>query len=65
MEACITKKAITAESAATSFSFFAIPIATPMEKISGRFAKIMFPAEFMISRISLIVVPGPIASYKP
>ena len=39
-----------AESAATSFSFFAIPIATPIANIIGRFVKIIFPAAFIICK---------------
>ena len=38
------KNAIAAAKAATSFSFFAIPIATPMAKMIGRLANTMSPA---------------------
>src|SRR5699024_12601467 len=37
----ISKKEIMAASAATSFSFFAIPIATPTANMIGRLSKIM------------------------
>ena len=40
---CITKKATAPDNAATSFSFFAIPIATPIAKIIGRFANTTLP----------------------
>ena len=50
IDACMIKNAITAESAATSFSFFAIPIATPIANIIGRFVKIIFPAAFIICK---------------
>ena len=48
IEMCITKYAISADNAATSFSFFAIPIATPTAKISGRLSKIALPTLFMM-----------------
>ena len=52
MAVFMTKKAITADRAATSFSFFAIPIATPTAKISGRLSKTALPTLFMITRRS-------------
>ena len=47
IEACIIKNAITEDNAATSFSFFAIPMATPIAKSIGRFEKTIFPASFI------------------
>jgi hypothetical protein len=51
MEACIIKKATTLESAATSFSFFAIPMATPMANIIGKLSNTILPAAFKTERI--------------
>jgi len=45
----ITKNAITADKAATSFSFFAIPMATPTAKINGRLSNTALPTLFMIT----------------
>ncbi len=39
IDACITKKEIIAESAATFFSAFAMPMATPTAKMIGRLSK--------------------------
>ncbi len=47
---CMTKKAIMAESAATSFSAFAMPMATPTAKMIGRLPKIVLPALAMMER---------------
>ena len=43
----LTRNEMTAANAATSFSFFAIPIATPMAKRIGRFVNTMSPARLM------------------
>ena len=65
MEACMTKNAIAAARAATAFSFFAIPIATPIAKMRGRFPNIIFPASFIIRKSAFGTVPGPITFNKP
>ena len=65
IDACIMKKAIAAASAATSFSFFAIPIATPIAKIIGRLVKTIFPASLITWNIALNTVPGPIIPNNP
>ena len=57
--AFITKKEIIAASAATSFSFFAIPIATPTAKIIGRLSKIILPALLIIVSREFRIVPSP------
>ena len=44
MAVCIIKNAITLASAATSFSRFAIPIATPIAKSNGKLSKTILPA---------------------
>ena len=52
METFMTRKAIMAERAATSFSAFAMPMATPTAKIIGRLSKITLPALLMmVSRL--------------
>ena len=61
----IIKNAMTEDSAATSFSFFAIPIATPMANIIGRLVNTIFPASFITRNIALNTVPGPIAFKSP
>ena len=50
--ACMTKKAMTAERAETSFSCFAIPMATPIAKISGRLSNTTEPAELSTCKIA-------------
>ena len=55
----ITKYAINAERAATSFSFFAIPMATPTAKISGKLSNTALPTLFIIIRRELSKVPLP------
>ena len=52
MAACMTKKAMTAESAATSFSRFAMPIAAPIAKISGRLSNTTEPAALSTCKIA-------------
>ena len=47
IDACIIKNAIAADSAATSFSFLAIPMATPIANIIGRLANTIFPASLI------------------
>ena len=44
--ACIMKNAKAPDNAATSFSCFAIPIATPIANIIGKFVNTTFPAAF-------------------
>ena len=61
----ITKYAMTAESADTSFSFFAIPIATPTAKMSGRLSNIALPTAFMITRSAWSIVLSPSSHCKP
>ena len=61
----ITKNAINAESAATSFSFFAIPIATPTAKISGRLSNTALPTLFMIMSNEFRMVPSPKIFSRP
>ena len=63
--AFITKKEIMAASAATSFSFFAIPIATPTANMIGRLSKIMFPALLMMVSSALSTVPSPSMDPSP
>ena len=63
--AFITKKEIMAASAATSFSFFAIPIATPTANMIGRLSKIMFPALLMMVSSALSTVPSPSMDSSP
>ena len=65
MDACIMKNAIAAEIAATSFSFFAIPIATPIAKMMGRFPNTMSPAALMTCKTAFKTVPGPITPIRP
>ena len=65
IDACMMKNAITADNAATSFSFFAIPIATPIANRIGRLANTIFPASFMTVKIMYGIVPGPIAFKSP
>jgi hypothetical protein len=55
----ITKYAISAERAATSFSFFAIPMATPTAKISGKLSNTALPTLFIMIRRELSKVPLP------
>ena len=45
--ACMIKNEIAAASAATSFSFFAIPIATPIANIIGKLPNTIFPASLI------------------
>ena len=55
----MTKNAIIAESAATSFSAFAMPMATPTAKMIGRLPKIVLPALAMIVSSAFSAVPVP------
>ena len=55
----ITRKAIAPASAATSFSFLAIPIATPIAKSRGRLSKITEPQSFKTVRNEFNNVPSP------
>ncbi len=59
------KNAIAAEIAATSFSFFAMPIATPIANIIGRFPNTMSPAALITCKMAFNAVPGPIMPIKP
>ena len=65
IEACMIKNAIAAAKAATSFSFFAIPIATPIAKMIGKLANTMLPASFITVRIAFPTVPGPKTVSRP
>ena len=58
---CITKKETAAARAATSFSWRAIPMATPMAKIKGRLSKITPPHLLKTEKIKYGTVPGPIS----
>jgi len=55
----MTKYAINADNAATSFSFFAIPIATPTAKINGKLSNTALPTLFMIVSSAWSTVPSP------
>lgn len=48
VDACMTKNAIMADKAATSFSCFAMPMATPTAKMIGKLPKMMLPASLMM-----------------
>ena len=61
----ITKYAITADSAETSFSFFAIPMATPTAKIKGRLSNTALPTLFMITSSAWRSVPSPSSFVRP
>ena len=62
---CMTKKAIAPANAATSFSFFAIPIATPIANRIGRLAKIISPHLFKTVKIAYMKVPSPNIDVNP
>ena len=64
-DVCMTKKAIMAESAATSFSAFAMPMATPTAKMIGRLPKIVLPALDMIESSACSGVPVPSTPPRP
>ena len=59
IEIFITKYAITAERADTSFSFFAIPMATPTANNSGRLSNTALPTLFMMTKSACRIVPSP------
>ena len=59
MDMFITKYAITADKAETSFSFFAIPIATPTANNNGRLSKTALPTLFIITSNACKIVPSP------
>ena len=59
MDMFITKYAITADKAETSFSFFAIPIATPTANNRGRLSKTALPTLFIITSSACNIVPSP------
>lgn len=61
----ITKYAISADSAATSFSFFAIPIATPTAKINGRLSNTALPTLFIMISRAFRIVPSPRIPCRP
>ena len=65
MVACITKNAMTADRAETSFSCLAMPMATPMAKINGRLSNTTEPAALSTCKIALMNVPGPISPIRP
>ena len=55
----MTKKAIMADKAATSFSCLAMPIATPTAKIIGKLPKMILPASLMMVSSEWSIVPLP------
>ena len=57
---CIIINATAAASAATAFSFLAIPIATPIANSNGKLAKTELPAALITLNIALRIVPCPI-----
>ena len=59
MAECMTRNATAAESAATSFSARALPMATPTAKMSGRLSKITPPHADRTVKTSHATVPGP------
>ena len=59
IEIFITKNAITADNAATSFSFLAIPIATPTANNNGKLSNTALPTLFMITSSACNIVPFP------
>ena len=65
MAACMTRKEITAASAATSFSFFAMPMAMPMANRIGRFANTISPACLITVNNVFQKVPGPMIRVSP
>ena len=65
IDACMIKNAIAADSAATSFSFFAIPIATPMANRIGKLANTTFPASLITPNTAANIVPGPRIRISP
>ena len=65
IEACMMKNAIAADKAATSFSFFAIPMATPIANIIGKFANTMSPAWLNTCKRAFKIVPSPKIPDKP
>ncbi len=59
MAAFIIKNAMTADNAATDFSFFAIPIATPMAKRRGRLSNTTEPQALSTVKNEWSKVPSP------
>ena len=59
MEIFITRNAIIADRAATSFSAFAMPMATPTAKMIGRLSKMTLPALLMMVSSAWSMVPSP------
>ena len=59
------KNANAPDNAATSFSCLAIPIATPIANIIGKFVNTTFPAAFNTVNMLYINVPGPIMPINP
>ena len=59
------KKAITAARAATSFSFFAMPMATPMANTRGRLLNTTLPAALMTVNTAFRIVPDPMMPVRP
>ena len=59
MAECMTRNATAAESAATSFSARAMPMATPTAKMSGRLSKMTPPQADSTVKTSHAMVPGP------
>ena len=58
MAVFITRYAIAPDRAATSFSFFAIPMATPIAKSRARLLKTALPHWFMMSSTVYSTLPG-------
>ena len=65
MAAFIMKKAMTDDSAATAFSFFAIPMATPMANNSGRLSNTTAPQSLSTVRSECSMVPSPKIDESP
>ena len=61
----MTRNEMTAASAATSFSFFAIPMAIPMANRIGRFANTISPARLITVNSVFQKVPGPRIRVSP
>ena len=59
IDICMTRNAIMAERAATSFSALAMPMATPTANIMGRLSNITLPALLMITNRAFSTVPSP------
>ena len=65
MDTCMTKNAIMAERAATSFSALAMPMATPTANIMGRLSNTTFPALAMMTNRAFNMVLSPRIRSRP